>query len=116
MREFLFLLLAAAVIGGGGWALLERLKAQDALIKDLRARVETGDRLAQSEDRATTEVIERQTVILRERDRAKDEITQAVGSSAVVPAPVWSAARIAIERMRQQAHPGPADRNAGLAS
>jgi hypothetical protein len=92
------------------------MQAQDALIKDLRARVETSDRLAQSEDRATSQVIERQTVILRERDRAKDEITQAMGSGAVVPAPVWSAARLAIERMREQTHPGPADRNAGLAS
>lgn len=115
MRTFVALLVLAAILSGGGWAVLERMRAQDRVISDLRSRVEAGDRLAQSSDRATSEVIERQTVILRERDHGKEQIAQAVGADALVPPDVWSAARLAIERLREQAHSGPADRDAGLA-
>lgn len=116
MRELLFLLLALALIVGGGWALFQQIQEQQRTIRELTARIESGERLAKSADEATTKVIERQTVILREADRGKAEIAQAVGAGEVVPPDVWRATRDAIERMRGQAGSAPSDRDPGVAS
>lgn len=116
MREFSIILIIAAILGGGGWAMLEHMQAQGRKIQALEARVEQAARLSKSEDEATTKVVERQTTVVREASRAKAQIAQIMGTDALVPADAWSVVRDAIERMRGQAGSGSDDRNADLAS
>jgi len=116
LREFLFLLAVCAIVGGGGWAMVQHMQRQEKRIEELTQAIETQGRLVESAQRAAQEASARQTVIVRERDHAREEIKTAVGSGEMVPPDVWRATRDAIQRMRDQAGSAAQNRGGNAAS
>ena len=110
MREFIILLILAAIVGGGGWATIQHMQRQERRIEELTKAIETQGRLAESAQRAAQEAAAKQTIIVRERDHAREEIQSAVGAGEMVPPDVWRATRDAILRMREQAGAASQDR------
>lgn len=116
MRELIIIAILIGVLIFGGIFAWRRFEAQESTIRDLNKRIEEQTALAASAVRVAEENAKSQTIIIRERDRAREEITTAVGAGEVVPLDVWRATRGSIERMRREAGEDPAVADRGHVS
>ena len=108
MKEWLIILVMGVVILAGGFYGLRQMTLQAKQIEDLRKAADDQLKLTQTAQEAALQAQNTQTIIIRERDRAHEEIEAAVGSDQVVSLDAWRAARGAVVRMREQAGHAPA--------